>query len=835
MIDDALGPRNVLAESVVELYDRDDFRATVWAHSPYMPHGSAKGGAAHPAAPPPDSWELLAAGVKAYAEDPAMAAADKGTAAKMVLGEARGGYRSRADMGLMYGLTLDMDTPQGVNGAETLGRVRALLHEWGCAYFAQSRTRDADGHTKAHVHIRLSEPVPAAEYALWAPVVLEDFDRALGGAGVDLSLGRPEQCVYLYHPVPGASRVETDLSGVRLPHGIELEDFAGRAKAPAGGAWPAGEGPTGATDVSPMGGQEARALWRKAVGDVGAGRGTQELLRALSDARVRDPSVRALEEIETWSRRELVSPHRKQAVWQAVNGLARARRDLTADGVHAALYRGVVALGNAAGKRQWAPGEVPNVAEIYAKCVATWNGKEAAEVKADADRMGDWSALLSRDAANQIRPTLGNLVVALRCHPDMRGVFAYDVFTDRPIVAPGRVLPWEDPSKARVADRGLGRALEENEVSWGAAMWFARMLDDIGPDAEPRAASLLPLRVAKEAVYSVVEGNRIDAGEMWGAAAAERWDGVRRLDTWIETFFVPETEEDLAAARTYGRRWFIGAAARLMGGAQGPVKNDAALLLVGPQGIGKSSVLSSLVPEPSAFIEGLIVTKDGISKDSMIRTRGAMIVAYDELGEMSRGQKAALKAHMTLDTDVYRAPYARQRTTHVRRYAQASTADTKEVLEDSQGSRRWWPVGVSARAPGALTLEHTREALAPLLWGEAVHAWRGGEVHWLTVAEDMVRDAHAGEEFTKTTTASAAAAGVSQSFIRAMSTLEPARAKIGWSSENRIRFQDYAATLRRLGWRRVRMRVSGGRGYRWLPSPEAIEAVPDIPGPHLVS
>src|SRR5690606_16427791 len=66
------------------------------------------------------------------------------------------------------------------------------------------------------------------------------------------------------------------------------------------------------------------------------------------------------------------------------------------------------------------------------------------------------------------------------------------------------------------------------------------------------------------------------------------WDGVARIDTWLATYLgAPDSDY----GRAVGPRWLISAVARIY---TPGCKADCAIVLEGPQGIGKSSALRAL-------------------------------------------------------------------------------------------------------------------------------------------------------------------------------------------------------------------------------------------------
>lgn len=125
------------------------------------------------------------------------------------------------------------------------------------------------------------------------------------------------------------------------------------------------------------------------------------------------------------------------------------------------------------------------------------------------------------------------------------------------------------------------------------------------------------------------------------------WDGKPRLATWLEKY--------LGVTSTYyskavGKAWMIGAVARI----QDPgCKMDYALILEGPQGLGKSSALRALGGD--WFNDEL---GDPTNKDTKIVLHsGIWILEIGELDAMSRSEVNNFKQFMSAQSDLFRPAY----------------------------------------------------------------------------------------------------------------------------------------------------------------------------------
>lgn len=153
------------------------------------------------------------------------------------------------------------------------------------------------------------------------------------------------------------------------------------------------------------------------------------------------------------------------------------------------------------------------------------------------------------------------------------------------------------------------------------------------------------------------------------------------------------------------------------------VGSHGVLILQGPQGVGKTRWLASIVPNPAWFKDGVCL--DPGNRDSVSQATRSWVVELGELGATFRkADVARLKAFLTENVDMYRAPYARVDGRFPRRTAFAGSVNEVSFLRDTTGNRRYWVVAINKANP-----EHGIDL--DQLWAQAVAEMRAGKPTWL--------------------------------------------------------------------------------------------------------
>ncbi len=156
-------------------------------------------------------------------------------------------------------------------------------------------------------------------------------------------------------------------------------------------------------------------------------------------------------------------------------------------------------------------------------------------------------------------------------------------------------------------------------------------------------------------------------------------------------------------------------------------KHDTTCILSGDQGARKSSFWSCL--GGPFFSDSL---GDLSSKDDLLKLHRSWIMEWAELDHVtSRKHAGQVKAFLTTQSDLFRAPYGKAVEACPRRgIIVGSTNRTEGFLVDDTGNRRFWVIPTTRNEANPIdtgTLAAERDAI----WSAAVHAYRAGAPNFL--------------------------------------------------------------------------------------------------------
>ena len=183
------------------------------------------------------------------------------------------------------------------------------------------------------------------------------------------------------------------------------------------------------------------------------------------------------------------------------------------------------------------------------------------------------------------------------------------------------------------------------------------------------------------------------------------------------------------------KKWFVAMVAAWM---KDEVVNHTVLVLVGRQGIFKTTWLDNLIPPELRAYSSKLPLSGQISKDDRLRLCENGMLNIDELDAMCGREMNIVKSLLT-STDVNeRAAYGRLKERRVRLASFCASTNKREFLTDITGNRRWLPFEVeSIQNPFHTIIPYERlYAQAKALVEEGIFSY------WFDMEEMEVLEAH---------------------------------------------------------------------------------------------
>lgn len=311
----------------------------------------------------------------------------------------------------------------------------------------------------------------------------------------------------------------------------------------------------------------------------------------------------------------------------------------------------------------------------------------------------DWQNHLELDKAGNIKNTLRNLTLILQNDENLKSLVFNQLLDGMEIKGD---VPWKHPSKywRDADDAQLISYVDTNYGTFSARNYeisVAKVTDD---------RSYHPIREFIEELPD--------------------WDGVKRVDSLLVDYL---GAEDTSYTRAVTRKTLCAAIKRVLNPG---CKFDTILVLNGPQGIGKSTLIAKLAGEWFSDSLNLSDTKD---KTAAEKLQGYWILEIGELAGLKKAEVETLRSFLSRQNDIYRASFGRRATPHLRQCVFFGTTNAESgYLRDTTGNRRFWPV----KTPGGGT-KHSWELTQydiEQIWAEALVYVKGGEKLYLDATID---------------------------------------------------------------------------------------------------
>ena len=320
------------------------------------------------------------------------------------------------------------------------------------------------------------------------------------------------------------------------------------------------------------------------------------------------------------------------------------------------------------------------------------------------------SAGLETNENGGYKKTMDNIIRILNYDPALKGKIAIDEFSVRGLVL--GAMPWNSEEGKRLW----------SDTDDAGIQWYLEQRYNITGKDKVMSALLL-----------VSEQNRIN--EVKDYLLSLSWDGVPRINTILHDYLGATQDEYTAAV---ARKSLTAAVARAM---EPGCKYDYVPVLVGPQGIGKSTFLATLGKE---WYSDSLQSFEGKEAAEMIQ--GIWINEVGEMAGYNKSESAVVKQFLSKRDDIYRQAYGRRTAKFPRKCVFFGTSNAYDFLKDLTGNRRFWPVDVGQVDPNKSVWDNLPDEVDQI-WAEAMEHYKNKEALFFDTPElqalaDAEQDGH---------------------------------------------------------------------------------------------
>ena len=154
------------------------------------------------------------------------------------------------------------------------------------------------------------------------------------------------------------------------------------------------------------------------------------------------------------------------------------------------------------------------------------------------------------------------------------------------------------------------------------------------------------------------------------------------------------------------KKWFVAMVASWM---KDEVVNHQVLVLIGRQGIYKTTWLEHLIPPHLRAYACKLANSNDLNKDERLRIAEFGLISLDEIDSMNNRELNQLKSVITATDVNERAAYAYTKERRVRLASFCASGNRRDFLTDITGNRRWLPFEVEEiQNPFFTTLPYER-------------------------------------------------------------------------------------------------------------------------------
>lgn len=217
------------------------------------------------------------------------------------------------------------------------------------------------------------------------------------------------------------------------------------------------------------------------------------------------------------------------------------------------------------------------------------------------------------------------------------------------------------------------------------------------------------------------------------------YDSIKQQPDWIDWLAqqvsVAGSEQEQLLWRQCFKKWFVAMVASWL---EDSIVNHQVLILIGAQGIFKTTWLEHLIPPQLRAYQCQMGSNTYINKDDKLRVSEFGLINLDEIDAITSNKALnAIKSLITTTEISERAAYRYNKERRPRLASFCASGNKAEFLTDLTGNRRWMPFVVEQILnPWNITLPYEQ------IYAQAFHLFNNGFIYWFDQEDNKRMDAH---------------------------------------------------------------------------------------------
>lgn len=320
----------------------------------------------------------------------------------------------------------------------------------------------------------------------------------------------------------------------------------------------------------------------------------------------------------------------------------------------------------------------------------------------DEEYDNSWVEELEANTRGEYDSSANNINLIIQNDQSLRNAFKLNIFDNKRYIT--KSLPWRKVDGLALL-RDVDYAGIRNYIECVYGIVSSQKVDDA-----------LSLEFEKKSFHPIIDYIK-----------AQKWDGIKRIDTLLIDYF---GAEDNAYTRAAIRKMLCAAVARVF---DPGAKFDLVLVLTGEQGTYKSTFVKKLGRD---WFSDTFTTVQG--KESFEQIQGAWIIEMAELSGLKKAEIETIKHYVAKREDSFRPAYGRVVETYKRQCVFFGTTNNKDFLRDPTGNRRFMPIDVRPEFITKSVIDDLTDKEIDQIWAEAYQLYLSGEPLYLVGEEDII-------------------------------------------------------------------------------------------------